>query len=334
VRITEDVAEFMAEKIRSLRPETQELLKLSAALGAALDHGTLSQIAEQSISACAEGLWDALAEGLLVPLHDDYRLLRDLEGLPAATADREYASNVAAGITYRFLHEWLVCLPLIHQGRLSGVWYSESGAEGEVRRGGIELMQMLASQAATALENARLVEPLQATTRQLSATFVRQSLAQESHQPRERAMAHDLADRLDQADVLGTSARDPAAQHGHRIATLPRAAVRVEHAVLGAEAAHDHHVHPAHPELGVEVGLPERVADRCPRCTSSMRVMATSFILPFQVGHSSTSIATVRHRRSAQLGECAIATPLCVSERANGLDVHCAVRVAAGAYGA
>src|SRR5262249_36934143 len=43
----------------------------------------------------AEGLWEALVEGLLVPLHEDYRLLRDLSDDAAA----------ATRVTYRFLHD-------------------------------------------------------------------------------------------------------------------------------------------------------------------------------------------------------------------------------------
>jgi signal transduction histidine kinase len=62
----------------------------------------------------------------------------------------------------------LVCLPLLHQGSLLGVWYAESDTAGRLRRGLIDLLQMLASQAASALENARLYEQLQQTSEKLS----------------------------------------------------------------------------------------------------------------------------------------------------------------------
>src|SRR5262249_19081494 len=62
----------------------------------------------------------------------------------------------------------LLCLPLIHQGRLLGVWYAESDAESEIRQGSIEMLQLLAGQAGSALENARLYEQLTAASCELS----------------------------------------------------------------------------------------------------------------------------------------------------------------------
>ncbi len=93
--VTDNVAAFMAERLGRLAPGTRSLLKLASCLGAVFDHETLAKIAGKTTPACAEGLWDALAEGLVVPLHEDYRLLRDLPDDAA----------VASRVTYRFLHD-------------------------------------------------------------------------------------------------------------------------------------------------------------------------------------------------------------------------------------
>ncbi len=95
--VTDNVASFMVGRLERLAPATLHLLKLASCLGAAFDHTTLARIAGQSTPACASSLWDALVEGLVVPLHEDYRLLRDLSG------DDDDA--VASRVTYRFLHD-------------------------------------------------------------------------------------------------------------------------------------------------------------------------------------------------------------------------------------
>lgn len=97
--VTGDAAAFVAQRLRRLDPAAQELLELAACLGAEFDHETLARIAGRSTPACARELWPALAEGLVVPLHDDYRLLADVEeGADAGAA-------LAGAVTYRFLHD-------------------------------------------------------------------------------------------------------------------------------------------------------------------------------------------------------------------------------------
>jgi anti-anti-sigma regulatory factor len=62
----------------------------------------------------------------------------------------------------------LMCLPLIHQNRMLGMWYAESDVTRDLRRGSVDLLQLLAGQAASALVNARLVAELEAASRELS----------------------------------------------------------------------------------------------------------------------------------------------------------------------
>lgn len=89
----------------------------------------------------------------------------------------------------------LMCLPFIHQDRLLGMWYAESEVARELRRGSIELMQLLAGHAASALENARLVAELEATAADLSAANQRLlgELEERARLERERA---ELSERI------------------------------------------------------------------------------------------------------------------------------------------
>jgi anti-anti-sigma regulatory factor len=62
----------------------------------------------------------------------------------------------------------LLCLPLVHHDRLLGVWYAESETASDLRQGTIELLQLLAGQAGSALANARLYEQLKEASLELS----------------------------------------------------------------------------------------------------------------------------------------------------------------------
>lgn len=66
--ITENVVELMVGRVRKLPPETQELLKVAGCLGGAFDLGTLAIVAERPVEEVGRDLWNAAAEGLLIPI--------------------------------------------------------------------------------------------------------------------------------------------------------------------------------------------------------------------------------------------------------------------------
>ncbi len=88
----------------------------------------------------------------------------------------------------------LLCFPLVHQDRLLGVWYAESETLGDLRRGSVELLRMLASQAASALDNARLYGQLRSTSGQLSEKNERlqRELEERERIERERSALQEL----------------------------------------------------------------------------------------------------------------------------------------------
>lgn len=81
---TDNVVDLMIKKLKRLAPATRRLLELAACIGSEFDEHMLAAIGEASQQSVAFELWEAVREGLLVPL----------EGEAPATASR-----------YRFLHD-------------------------------------------------------------------------------------------------------------------------------------------------------------------------------------------------------------------------------------
>ncbi|MEG5037570.1 MULTISPECIES: AAA family ATPase [unclassified Microcoleus] len=91
--ITDNVVEFMADKIKTLSESAQKVLRLAACIGNQFDLETLSIINETSQKAAATELWDAIQAGLILPVGDDYKFLK---------------TNCEANdlkITYKFAHD-------------------------------------------------------------------------------------------------------------------------------------------------------------------------------------------------------------------------------------
>ena len=113
--ITDNVVEFMTRKLRGLAPATQRALKLAACIGHQFQLSTLATLNEESTAETAATLWEALQEGLVVPLDSDYRFLQ-------ATAEND-ASDLPASesfdVSYKFLHDRVqhAAFSLVEDGR-------------------------------------------------------------------------------------------------------------------------------------------------------------------------------------------------------------------------
>ncbi|MEG3959303.1 AAA family ATPase [Microcoleus sp. herbarium2] len=100
--ITDNVVEFMAVQLQKLPPETQEVLKLAACIGAQFDLNTLAVVSEKSPEDTAADLWKSLQEGFILPTSEIYKFyLGKEEGkstptLPNTTAQLPH---------YKFLHD-------------------------------------------------------------------------------------------------------------------------------------------------------------------------------------------------------------------------------------
>ncbi|MCP4184091.1 MAG: AAA family ATPase, partial [Hyphomicrobiales bacterium] len=93
--MTDNVIELMVAKTQKLAPETQQVLQLAACVGNQFDLETLALVHEKSLRETADDLWASLAEGLVLPLGEGYKVVGfDVPGL---------ASDIKA--TYKFAHD-------------------------------------------------------------------------------------------------------------------------------------------------------------------------------------------------------------------------------------
>ncbi|MCT7993687.1 AAA family ATPase [Laspinema olomoucense] len=93
IGITENVVDLMAGKIRKFSENAQNVLKLAACIGNRFDLNILAIVRERSPALTAGDLWEALQEGLVLPLSESYKIptvSENLEGIE---------------VCYQFLHD-------------------------------------------------------------------------------------------------------------------------------------------------------------------------------------------------------------------------------------
>ncbi len=96
--LTNDVVVFMTTQLQKLDPATQEMLKLAAYLGSQFDLQTVAMIAERTERETATALWQAIQQGLIVPLD---RIYKFFQFIPPHTPYPPQAPTP----TFRFLHD-------------------------------------------------------------------------------------------------------------------------------------------------------------------------------------------------------------------------------------
>ena len=93
--MTDNVVELMMSKIKQLPIPTQSILQLAACIGNRFDLEALAIVSEESPQDTATDLWAAVAEGLVLPLNENYQLAAlDVENL---------LSDVM--VEYKFAHD-------------------------------------------------------------------------------------------------------------------------------------------------------------------------------------------------------------------------------------
>ncbi|BAZ38415.1 serine/threonine protein kinase with two-component sensor domain [Calothrix sp. NIES-4101] len=90
----------MVFQLRKLLPETQYILQLAACIGNQFDLATLAIVLEQSEVEIATNLWEALQEGLILPISEVYKFYQgdDYQQL-------ELSNNHKQSAKYKFLHD-------------------------------------------------------------------------------------------------------------------------------------------------------------------------------------------------------------------------------------
>ncbi|MDJ1182969.1 trifunctional serine/threonine-protein kinase/ATP-binding protein/sensor histidine kinase [Roseofilum casamattae] len=94
--LTDDVVEFMAERLQKLPPPTQEVLKLAACIGNQFDLETLAIAREIPAEEVTIEIWKALHEGIVLPIGAAYKFFQGELDSPAREID---------DVSYRFLHD-------------------------------------------------------------------------------------------------------------------------------------------------------------------------------------------------------------------------------------
>lgn len=77
--MTTNVVELMINKIQKFPSQTQAVLKLAACVGSHFDLQTIAIIHRHSSHLTLNTLWQAVVEGLLIPLDDNYKLVEETE---------------------------------------------------------------------------------------------------------------------------------------------------------------------------------------------------------------------------------------------------------------
>ena len=96
--VSNDVVEFMAQRLQKLPEETQTVLKLAACIGNQFDLAPLAIVCEQSQAETAANLWRALQEGLVLPISEIYKFFQGSEASEVAIEDK-------FSVPYKFLHD-------------------------------------------------------------------------------------------------------------------------------------------------------------------------------------------------------------------------------------
>lgn len=99
--VTDNVVDLMLEKLRHLPLQTQQILKLASCIGHQFDLRAMATIAEKSIPEAAASLWEAIREGIIIPLDNEYRLLEDASMAGPASM----RVPVDFDVHYKFLHD-------------------------------------------------------------------------------------------------------------------------------------------------------------------------------------------------------------------------------------
>ena len=100
--ITSNVVDLMIERIRALPAGTQRVLELASCIGNRFALHALAIVCEEDAELVGQQLWDAVREGLVLPLSNAYKFL----GRPgAAEGPVPTPSAAGLGVEYRFLHD-------------------------------------------------------------------------------------------------------------------------------------------------------------------------------------------------------------------------------------
>lgn len=88
--ITDNVVDFMSQKILQLSEKTQQILQIASCIGNTFDLHILAKVTKKTVQDTTNELWEAIQEGLIIPLNENYKFTGE---------------DFNIRIPYRFLHD-------------------------------------------------------------------------------------------------------------------------------------------------------------------------------------------------------------------------------------
>lgn len=98
--VGDNVVELLRRRLTRLSPSARTLLSLAACLGGSFDFQTLDVLHEKSRRQTADAMWEALEQGIIIPLTANYRIFHFLESI-------NDNSMSGSDVRYRFQHDRL-----------------------------------------------------------------------------------------------------------------------------------------------------------------------------------------------------------------------------------
>lgn len=93
--LTNDVVEFLIERLKQLPKKNQKILNIAACLGDSFNLSTLGIITQQSHADLADSLWPSLQMGIVIPKNSTYKFFQGTPQEPSETVP----------VAYEFLHD-------------------------------------------------------------------------------------------------------------------------------------------------------------------------------------------------------------------------------------
>ena len=105
LNITDNVVDLMVKQIDRLETVTQKILQLAACIGNTFDLETLAVIHKSQPTETLDDLWSALPAGLVIPLNDKYKLLKNNTNISAKEIQFKFLHDRVQQAAYSLIEE-------------------------------------------------------------------------------------------------------------------------------------------------------------------------------------------------------------------------------------
>ncbi|MGB3201292.1 MAG: ATP-binding protein, partial [Nodosilinea sp.] len=181
--------------------------------------GTVGANDQVAVQPAEPGLGKALDDGLILPLSVINYVARTQNPLVLADAQGEDLFATDVYITSQ-RPKSVLCAPILHQGKLRGVLYLENNlTPGAFTPARLEILQLLAAQAAISMENARLYADLEEANHTLEANVAARTLELQEKNLRLQQESQDRQRAEEAATIANRAKSEFLANMSHELRT-------------------------------------------------------------------------------------------------------------------